>query len=70
MQPQLKKFQDLLSLFGENFLEVRISKEPTKIEEKLSVNSTCNSIYKMLVSRTDIFSVIADIFVLSDFATR
>ena len=36
----------LLTSFGKNFLEALISKEPTKIVDKLSVNSRCNSIYK------------------------
>ena len=40
----------LLTSFGKNSREALISKEPTKIVEKLSVNSRCNSIYKKLVS--------------------
>jgi len=39
---------ELLTSFGKNFWVTLISKEPTIIVEKLSVNSRCSSIYKKL----------------------
>jgi len=40
----------LLTSYRKNSREAPISKEPTKIVEKLSVNSRCNSISKKPVS--------------------
>jgi hypothetical protein len=42
----------LLTSAGKTSWEALILKESTKIVEKLSVNSRCNSIYKKLVSDT------------------
>jgi hypothetical protein len=44
------KISGLLASFGKTSREALISKEPTKVVEQLSVNSRCNSIYKILVS--------------------
>jgi hypothetical protein len=48
----IKKFENsplisgLLTSVGKTSREALISKEPTKIVEKLSVNSRCNRVYK------------------------
>jgi len=42
----LEEISGLLTSVGKTSREALKSKEPTKIVEKLSVNSRCNSIYK------------------------
>ena len=45
-QVEISLISGLLTSAGTTFREALISKEPTKIVEKLSVNSRCNRIYK------------------------
>ena len=47
-----------LTSFEKNSREALISKEPSIIVEKLSVNSRCSSIYKKIVSRPVNFSLL------------
>jgi hypothetical protein len=42
----VKLISELLTSVGNTSREALISKEPTKIVEKLSVNSRCNRVYK------------------------